>query len=117
MKSGGSMFVPVPPMVIDAWGLEKGTEVHVEVTQDEMRIRPIARIAAHEVRDEDLERFWEAMRQVDVKVWLEDDGSSLRVQFSSPDPEVAKGLARNLQEVLPAMLGMLGIRSGEATSE
>lgn len=106
------MFLPVPSMVVDAWGLEKGTEVHIEVTQNEMRITPIAKIRGEPVSEADLQRFWELMRQVEIKMTVEDEGSSLRVQFSGGDAEARRALVQNLQRVLPAVLSMIGVRAG-----
>ncbi len=117
LKSGGSLFVPVPSMVVDSWGLEKGTEVHIEVTQDAMTITPVATIRGQQVREADLQRFWEAMSEVEVKTRIEDDGSSLRVKFSGGDPEVTRTLVQNLRRVLPAVLSVIGVRIGDDRSE
>lgn len=111
MKAGNSLFVPVPYSVVELWGLQKGAQVQIEVTADEMRITPIATIRGQQVRQEDLQRFWEAMREVEVRICIEDDGSSLRVQFSGSTPDVARALAQNLRRALPAVLSMLGIQN------
>jgi hypothetical protein len=104
-------------MVVDSWGLEKGTEVHIEVTQDAMTITPVATIRGRQVREADLQRFWEAMSEVEVKTRIEDDGSSLRVKFSGGAPEVTRTLVQNLRRALPAVLSMLGVRVGDDRSE
>jgi antitoxin component of MazEF toxin-antitoxin module len=117
MRAGGSLFVPVPNTVVELWGLDKGTQVQIQVTSDEMRITPVAMLSGRQVAEADLQKLWEVMKDVEVKVWLEDNGSSLKVQFTSPDTEVAKALAQNLRRALPAMLSMLGVRNRDTASE
>jgi len=109
--------VPVPNTVVELWGLDRGSQVQIQVTSDEMRITPVAMISGKQVVEADLQKLWEVMKDVEVKVWLEDDGCSLKAQFNSPDTEVSKSLAQNLCRALPAMLSMLGVRNRDIASK
>jgi antitoxin component of MazEF toxin-antitoxin module len=110
MKSGNSLFMPLPAMVVDSWELEKGSEIHIEVRPESLRITPVRATKLERIEETDFARLIEAMQEIEVKTSVEDDGMVVRIEFSGSSPDVVKALSENLAKLLPAALSMLGLR-------
>ena len=110
MQLGGSLLVTLPAAVVDAWGLEKGSEVRVEITPQAVRITPIQTAKLEQVEEADFARLINAMQEIEMKAWVEDDGAGVRIKFSGGSPEVVRSLSHNLVKFLPAALSVLGLR-------
>jgi|GEM_PF-3757949 len=110
IQLGGSLLVTLPAAVVDAWGLEKGSEVRVEITPQAVRITPIQVARLEQVEEADFARLIDVMQEIEMKAWVEDDGAAVRIEFSGGSPEVVRSLSHNLVKFLPAALSVLGLR-------
>lgn len=116
MKSGGSLFVPVPNEVVEMWQMNKGDEVLINVVDGAIRMVPKQATRLENISDEMMATYSQVMRGIEAKITLDTENKALRLEFSGENEEAVKLLLYNLWRNLPALLGMLGVGSVEGKS-
>ncbi|MBI4336481.1 MAG: hypothetical protein HY683_01430 [Chloroflexi bacterium] len=112
IKSGGSLYVCVPNEVAEQWKLNKGDEVHIEARDGALRIEPKQSTFVQSISEQQVEAYNRAIKGIEARVTLEPESQAIRLEFGGENKEMVRSLVRNLWLNLPALLSMLGVRTG-----
>lgn len=113
MKSGGSLFVPVPNEIVEMWKMNKGDEVLINVVDGAIRMEPKQATRLASISDDMMATYSKVMQGIEVKITLDTENKALRLDFSGNNEDAVKLLLYNLWHNLPALLSMLGVGTVE----
>jgi len=111
LKSGHSLFVPLPSEAVKRWNLKKGDDINVAIEDESVKITPKLLTTIETISDDMIEAYASAVKGIQVKVTLlslDNENQAIQLEFSGKDKKVITLFAQTLWRILSMMLSELG---------